>query len=94
MYSACVYCGSEEELQVEHVIPLENGGRHEITNMVIACKSCNSGKCYSSLHAWFKSNPKKKEYFYNIVREDKVVDKETGKEKIMYLPKSSSGVFV
>ena len=41
---ACVYCGSEKNLVIDHVIPIAQGGGHEIENLATACKSCNSGK--------------------------------------------------
>jgi 5-methylcytosine-specific restriction endonuclease McrA len=42
----CAYCGSEEELIIEHAIPInkEKLGEHRIGNIVPACKKCNSNK--------------------------------------------------
>ena len=43
----CAYCGSqfpESELTVEHILPVSRGGRHEWTNVVSACRSCNTRK--------------------------------------------------
>lgn len=43
----CAYCGSpfsEPELTVEHIQPVSRGGRHEWTNVVTACRSCNTRK--------------------------------------------------
>jgi hypothetical protein len=43
----CAYCGahcSESDLTVEHIIPVSRGGRHEWTNVVTACRSCNTRK--------------------------------------------------
>jgi 5-methylcytosine-specific restriction endonuclease McrA len=43
----CAYCGghfSEGELTVEHILPVSRGGRHEWTNVVTACRSCNTRK--------------------------------------------------
>ena len=43
----CGYCGShfsEGELTVEHITPVSRGGRHEWTNVVTACRSCNTRK--------------------------------------------------
>lgn len=43
--SACHYCGTRSApMTVDHVIPLARGGRHEIKNLVPACKPCNSAK--------------------------------------------------
>jgi 5-methylcytosine-specific restriction endonuclease McrA len=40
----CQYCGSAEELTVDHVVPLAKGGKTEFENCVTACKICNSKK--------------------------------------------------
>lgn len=41
----CVYCGKRyERLTQEHKIPLIRGGLHTVSNIVPACKSCNSRK--------------------------------------------------
>ncbi len=40
----CVYCGTEGELTVDHIIPLSRGGRHILSNIKPACRSCNSKK--------------------------------------------------
>ena len=43
----CAYCSGhfpELELTVEHILPVSRGGRHEWTNVVTACRSCNTRK--------------------------------------------------
>jgi len=40
----CMNCGSTEKLEVDHIIPLTRGGRHDEDNMQILCKSCNCKK--------------------------------------------------
>ncbi len=43
----CAYCGGhfvELDLTVEHILPVSRGGRHEWTNVVTACRSCNTRK--------------------------------------------------
>ena len=43
----CGYCAerfAESELTVEHIQPVSRGGRHEWTNVVTACRSCNTRK--------------------------------------------------
>lgn len=43
----CQYCGghfSEEELTYDHVVPKSGGGRRTWTNIVSACRACNSRK--------------------------------------------------
>ena len=40
----CAYCGSTEELQWDHIVPLSQGGPDTIDNMVRACRNCNLSK--------------------------------------------------
>lgn len=40
----CVYCGSINDLCIDHLIPLIKGGDNEVDNLVLACKPCNAGK--------------------------------------------------
>jgi len=40
----CQYCGSDEELTFDHVIPRSRGGRTEWTNVAAACSPCNLKK--------------------------------------------------
>lgn len=43
----CQYCGAkapEVRLEVDHVIPRSQGGRHGLANLVTACFTCNRGK--------------------------------------------------
>ena len=40
----CQYCGKKEELTLDHLIPKSKGGKTTWTNLVTACKKCNSRK--------------------------------------------------
>lgn len=40
----CVYCGDDENLVVDHVVPVAKGGWTDLDNLVAACRACNSGK--------------------------------------------------
>ncbi|MFQ5772422.1 MAG: RNA-guided endonuclease IscB, partial [bacterium] len=41
----CAYCGAENiPLQVEHIIPKARGGTDRVSNLTIACASCNQKK--------------------------------------------------
>ena len=40
----CQYCGTNKDLTLDHVIPRSKGGKSTWTNLVTACKNCNSKK--------------------------------------------------
>ena len=40
----CVYCGTNEKLTIDHVIPASRGGKSNFENCVTACKPCNNKK--------------------------------------------------
>ena len=43
----CQYCGApapEVRLVVDHIIPLVDGGTHDLDNLITACSECNAGK--------------------------------------------------
>ncbi|HEY66248.1 MAG TPA: hypothetical protein G4O02_16980 [Caldilineae bacterium] len=42
--SRCVYCGSTENIVVDHMVPIQLGGTDDERNLAAACKRCNSGK--------------------------------------------------
>ncbi|NNC38504.1 MAG: HNH endonuclease [Acidimicrobiales bacterium] len=46
---ACVYCGSDQELTFDHVVPRRLGGKTTWENIVAACSSCNWKKGGRSL---------------------------------------------
>ncbi len=41
---ACVYCGTQDNLTMDHVIPRAQGGRTLWSNLVTACLKCNLQK--------------------------------------------------
>jgi 5-methylcytosine-specific restriction endonuclease McrA len=40
----CVYCGSTEDISIDHIEPLSRGGKHEADNLAPACLPCNCSK--------------------------------------------------
>jgi hypothetical protein len=40
----CVYCGSADDLTLDHKTPEIRGGSHDISNLQTACRKCNASK--------------------------------------------------
>lgn len=58
----CAYCNVEQSsstgtLQLEHVQAMARGGRHHVSNLVIACKRCNSKKYNRPLIEFYRMHP-------------------------------------
>jgi 5-methylcytosine-specific restriction endonuclease McrA len=53
----CVYCGSEQNLEADHVLALKRGGIDEPENIVPACRSCNGSKHARPVEDWYRSQP-------------------------------------
>lgn len=53
----CVYCGrkmGEVLLTIDHFMPLELGGKNDISNYLTACKPCNKDKGSEDPGEWLK----------------------------------------
>ena len=48
----CAYCGSEDDMTRDHVLPKSRGGSHDESNKVWACRSCNSAKGNRTPEEW------------------------------------------
>ena len=48
----CLYCGSSELIEIDHVIPLARGGSHSVGNLAPACRSCNRTKSDLFVMEW------------------------------------------
>lgn len=53
--NACAYCGSTSNITRDHIEPVSKGGLNLISNIVPACKSCNSSKRNKPLVTWYTS---------------------------------------
>jgi 5-methylcytosine-specific restriction endonuclease McrA len=51
---ACFYCGSFNNIEIDHVIPLARGGSHSVGNLVAACVKCNRSKGSKFVTEWRK----------------------------------------
>lgn len=58
----CAYCGKvmltegnphhPDYCNIDHIYPISRGGKHEIANIVFACRECNSSKRAKTLKKW------------------------------------------
>lgn len=59
----CYYCAQnldKEEVTMDHVVPIAQGGRSNKGNVVPCCKSCNTEKKYMTAVEWTLELEKKK----------------------------------
>lgn len=57
----CVYCGSTDRLEVDHVVPRARGGANVAANLATACRPCNASKGSLDVEEW-------KSRWFGIVR--------------------------
>jgi hypothetical protein len=50
----CVYCGTENDLTIDHVIPRSKGGKNTWENLVTCCGTCNVTKCNKDLDVFLE----------------------------------------
>ena len=51
----CAYCGSEENITIDHVLARSKGGLDTTKNMVCCCHSCNQDKAQEAWEEWYFS---------------------------------------
>lgn len=64
----CAYCGEQLPLEQEHFIPVSKGGDYTKTNIIPACKSCNSSKRDRKPVEWYQEQE-----FYTWDRLNKII---------------------
>ncbi len=48
----CNYCGSNEQLSLDHIFSKKVGGKDKAENLILACRTCNSSKGDKDLLEW------------------------------------------
>lgn len=65
----CAYCGSKQNLTLDHVIPQSFGGLDISSNIVCCCRECNHDKGHKKWKDWFC-----KKEFFSETRYEKIID--------------------
>lgn len=54
----CTYCSAERgPLQVEHIVPRARGGTDRVSNLCLACQTCNRAKGTKDIEVFLKRKP-------------------------------------
>lgn len=53
----CAYCGSTEDLTLDHIVPQCKGGSNHTTNILCSCKKCNQSKGHEDWIIWYIEQP-------------------------------------
>ena len=61
------YCGSQDKLTIDHIVPKAKGGPDFTKNLLCACHDCNQDKAYSPMEDWYLSQE-----FFNVDRYEKI----------------------
>ena len=48
----CVACGGEDNMTIDHIVPLSRGGSHSVGNLQSLCFSCNASKNNRFMIEW------------------------------------------
>ena len=48
----CTYCGSDRQLEGDHIVPLRRGGSNAFDNLATSCRPCNLSKGPKTLKEW------------------------------------------
>lgn len=51
----CAYCGSKDNLEIEHIVSKSKGGTNSVKNLTLSCRKCNELKGNMSLKQFSKS---------------------------------------
>ena len=76
----CAYCGQDDELLMDHVVPInkQSLGEHRLGNLVPSCKPCNANKGDKDFRAFLSNYP------------DRVAQIEAHMERHNYVPISEN----
>jgi predicted restriction endonuclease len=84
----CAYCGETENLTLDHITPRFKGGSDRITNVLCACKECNTDKGHQVWYEWYLNQE-----FFTTERLSKIVEwqkKIVNNELYVYRPRRNN----
>lgn len=87
----CAYCGSDDNLTLDHITPKIKGGTDRITNLICACQKCNYSKGHNYWSEWYK-----KQEFFTIDRLSDIIKWQTQiseNELVVYKPRKVPSLF-
>jgi len=65
----CAYCGSEENLTIDHIVPQSKGGADVTKNVVCCCHHCNQSKGRDHWKLWYVQQDFYSEDRFNKIEE-------------------------
>jgi 5-methylcytosine-specific restriction endonuclease McrA len=84
-WGGCAYCGrTESALQKDCMLPIANGGRYTLANVVPSCPSCNASKCNSEVTTWLRRKKLDERTF--LIRQTEIVRFISVSEQTIALP--------
>lgn len=87
----CAYCGSEENLTLDHITPRTKGGSDRVINVLCACHSCNHSKGHQMWSDWYlQQNFFTTERLGDIIKWQNQI---TENELVVYRPRKISSKF-
>ena len=87
----CAYCGSEENLTLDHITPRTKGGSDRVINVLCACHSCNHSKGHQMWSDWYLQQT-----FFTTERLGDIIkwqNQITENELVVYRPRKISSNF-
>jgi hypothetical protein len=63
----CAYCGCDEHLTIDHIVPRSKGGPDFTKNCLCACHTCNQDKGHTPWEEWYNSQE-----FFSMQRYEKI----------------------
>lgn len=72
----CAYCGSGENLTIDHIVPQAKGGSDFIDNVCCCCESCNRDKAHTDWEIWYQQQD-----FFTEAKRNAIVEWMNNKNK-------------